>query len=49
MAASLRNAGRTFVILTPADIGVPPDDDPYEKNLMETASAMEQALSPMPH
>jgi hypothetical protein len=45
MAASLRQEGRSFVVLTPA-VTVREDDDLYEKNLMETANVLAQTLNP---
>jgi len=45
MAASLRQEGRSFVVLTPA-VKVRENDDLYEKNLMETAHALAQAPAP---
>jgi hypothetical protein len=47
MAARLRQEGKSFVILSPA-VGAAMADDPYEKNLMETANALSQALAPTP-
>jgi hypothetical protein len=48
MAACLRNTGRTFVILTPA-VTARAEENPYEKNLLETANIMSEALSPATH
>jgi hypothetical protein len=48
MTAHLRDAGRTFVVLSPA-VSASAEDDPYEKNLMETANAMTEALSTTTH
>jgi len=48
MAANLRRAGRTFVILTPAVVTARLHDSSYEENRTETANATEEALSPMP-
>jgi len=45
MAARLRESGRTYVILSPA-VSASAEDDPYEKNLLETANVMAEALSP---